>query len=182
MATDRVSGVGDPKALADQLLKNTRLTLSSQAKQDLERTRDGKPLGACGVTTLDASLLQLLVKAVEKYTISINHFVTGLPCDTATGNGHPQGKAMDISSVNGNPVRLGNAPDFDGNFTTPAFSPALAKEFVVFMANSMPAGKGGIGQVTCTAVRGANLPNDVDKFGDKCDHFHIDVRDTTTET
>src|SRR5439155_11021424 len=96
------------KVLAGQLLDRAgqgRIDLTPAARGDLEKTRDGIPIGSCGLQGgLHPALLNVLLKLSEPggpYKVSISVFVTGHDCN---GGEHPKGRAGDIQSINNGAV------------------------------------------------------------------------------
>lgn len=172
-ASGPVSTTGDIRALAKQLLAlrdSGQIKMNSGVVQDLERTRDNQPISTCGVKDLDPALLNLLLRIAQRYKYTIWNIVTGHECNFGRNHFHPQGQASDIGAVNGEAANLG------GRYR-PLMNATLAREFALYVAGSMPTGRGGMGQSDCTVlVPVNNWPEGVEMFpGDSCNHFHIDV-------
>ncbi|HSX29886.1 MAG TPA: hypothetical protein VLE73_04990 [Candidatus Saccharimonadales bacterium] len=170
-----VSTTGDIRALAKQLLDlraSGQVTMNPEVVQDLTNTMNGNPIGSCGVQNLDPALLNLLVRITQKYKITIWNIVTGHGCNFAPHHFHPKGQATDIGAVNGEQANL-EAP------FKPLMDATLARNFALYVAGSMPTGRGGMGQSDCSVlVPVNNWPPGVEMFtGDGCNHFHVDVGD-----
>ncbi|HSX31880.1 MAG TPA: hypothetical protein VLF43_01340, partial [Candidatus Saccharimonadales bacterium] len=173
--TGPVATTGDIKALAAKLLAlhdSGQIKMNPEVVQDLTKTKNGDPIGSCGVQDLDAALLNLLIRIASKYKFTMWNIVTGHGCNYAPHHFHPKGMASDIGAVNGEAANLG------GGFR-PLMDATLAREFALFVAGSMPKGRGGMGQSDCTVlVPVNNWPAGVEMFtGDGCNHFHVDVGD-----
>ena len=92
-------GTGLANAAPSDLLSNPRVTLTSNARADLE----------AGV--VDARIVALLDAISRRYTIGISVFKSGHSMRTRSGSisNHYYGRAVDVSFVNGSPVSDLNA-------------------------------------------------------------------------
>jgi hypothetical protein len=179
---DPVSGQGDAKALAGQLLQRAdqnAISLTADSRRDLERTRDGVAIGTCGAVALHPALLQVLLKISDPsspsyYKMHLFDFVTGHgECSTSQ---HDVGKAVDIDSINNGAVENWGPGTMPGNSNPyPSENPALARRFVEALTSVMPQGS-RMGQIQCAAVAAATIPSYIQTFDDTCHHIHIDMR------
>lgn len=92
-------GAGLANASPSDLLNNPRVTLTSNARADLE----------AGV--VDSRIVALLDAISRRYTIGVSVFKTGHSMRTRSGSisNHYYGRAADIFFVDGGPVRVSNA-------------------------------------------------------------------------
>src|SRR5688572_5239320 len=93
------TATGASAATAQDLLNNSRVTLTAAARGDLQA---GK---------VDGRVIDILADLARSHTFSISVFVTGHSKYTASGNvsNHWYGRAADISVVDGKSVASGNA-------------------------------------------------------------------------
>ncbi len=151
------AGGGDAKALASQILANSKISLEPYARQDLQSTIDGQPIQGdgppCQPTNLDPALLKILLDLAQNHTLVVWNFVTHHGCDEWQ---HPKGKATDI----------GTADDKDA-WTNSAFRQDLA--------NMLPAGA-EMGQQGCPGSNTPTSKNNVVQKPDKCNHQHFELK------
>ncbi len=147
---------GDAKQLAQQVLNNPKITLSAQARQDIQATIDGKQIqnaDSCNnPVSLSPALLKLMLQIAQNHSYDLNYIVTQHGCDTAF---HPKGRAMDIGKADGQ-------------------SSWQNTQFRQDVANLLPAG-GGLGQQGCPVSVGVTGKNSIRQFADSCNHQHVDV-------
>ncbi len=147
---------GDAKQLAQQILNNPKITLSSQARQDIQATVDGKQIqnsDSCNnAVSLSPALLKLILQIAQTHSYDLNYIITQHGCDTAY---HPKGRAMDIGKADGQ-------------------SSWQNTQFRQDVANLLPEG-GGLGQQGCPASAGVSGKNSIRQFADACTHQHVDV-------
>jgi hypothetical protein len=93
-------GAGLANAAPSDLLQNPRITLTSNARADLE----------AGI--VDSRIVALLDAISRRFTIGVSVFKTGHSMRTRSGSisNHYYGRGVDIFFVNGDPVSAVNAP------------------------------------------------------------------------
>lgn len=167
-----ITGGGNTKELAKQILENSNLSFQTPAKRKAfeQVAADGFQKDCGGQVPISPDLLQLLLAASQTYKVVLGVFSTGHGCDNGT---HPKGLAIDINGVAKGSVSTGNVFHLR---EMNAAQMALAKEFYTFIGNSFPPNVGGMGQVQCFPNPQPAKRQGVRYFADSCDHLHVDVR------
>ena len=93
---------GDAKVLAQQILVNSNIHLSPEARGDLQAVVDGKMINntsSCGNSvTVHPALLKVILQLGQKHAYDVWNIITGHACDRFY---HPKGRAMDIGNADG---------------------------------------------------------------------------------
>lgn len=157
---------GNAQQLAQQILGNNNIDLSSYSSSVLQDVKDaaaGKP-GTAGAMT-SAALLQLIA------TIGQNHkvMITAIQSD---GQGHcndtPKSACPTDPHYNGDAVDFGS---LDGVSITGRNAPALT--IIKIAEGVLPKGS-GFGQQGCPGTQ-VSMPPGFTQFGDTCNHLHVQV-------
>lgn len=170
-----VAGGGNVKELAQKILDNPNIRFQVEPGQRnaFKSVATSGTQRACGRDIpISADLLSVLLKVAETYKIVIGVFAAGHGCDSGL---HPKGMAVDINGVTKGSVSTGNRLHFN---TLNNQQEAMVKEFYEFVANTLPKGKGGMGQSDCFSrgMTPAKIAGPIYFTGDTCNHLHVDVR------
>lgn len=161
----------DPHFLPIGCVAGSTDQCNSGVNQDLKATAAGKTINnsdTCGNTvSVDASLLQVLLTATQKYKIQPINIITGHGCDSFL---HPKGRASDIDFVTdlSTGITTNLTPGSSGDNQT------LDGQFFLYIASILPPG-GELGQDECSGRSGLRATPGITYFSDSCNHQHIDL-------
>ena len=166
------SGVsGDAKTLAQKLLDEAaagKVVLTDSTKSDLQKTVQGQQVyigdsaqggGKCTrtpaiPTSINATLLQVLLNISATYQIKIQNIVSGHPCDTLK---HSTGHASDIFQINGS--------DLNDAWWAKPDAITITNNIAKIEHDTDPSNAFGLG-VGCSAYGKITAPSNITVFSD----------------
>lgn len=173
-----VEGGGDTKALAQQILNNGNIRFQVEpAQRNLFKqvAEKGTQTACGGEVPISPTLLSVILKASEKYKLTLGVFAAGHPCDNGP---HTKGLAVDMNGVSSLDGTI-KTPNNQLHFNDLSFQQmAFVTTFYEYVASLWPEKVGGMGQYS-TSCFSPDLPQKrtgVLYFPDSCDHLHIDAR------
>jgi len=165
----------DPKTIANNILGNTGVKLSANARSDLSAVANGQtipsPCSGEKPVTLDTTLLTAIDTLGGQYDFTIDNFVTGHACDKGRS---PLGRGMEITELDSKPINwTGTSLKDDQDFAADVASVLTSLMPDGKIQNGQPINMPGLG--VCHQSDISPPPSGINYYTGKCDRLGADT-------